>query len=1212
MDTGILMKRSWMLLAVSAASLCAYNPPVDTVGPLTVRIDGPSVLESAETASYAAVLENQADRPLAVRLRLGVIDGWKAIFRDPPELIIASRSTTRVEFAVTPDAHGFAAHYPVHLYAEFEHQGQKLAAHPVLIVEAKFGTSARPPEALEWRPIEVVRDSGLALWRAPVYRAVVHVFNRPPLVMAVGWQGSDPASRATLQWSTRVQRGDTREAIAMHPPYSQGLTGSILVEVPLRLPPQPAKLRFATAVRTPDAGSRGGDGVTFRVRVAALEAPPGTQGEVVFERHSNSQVWVEGEADLRAFAGHSIRLQLESHPGPNNDTAFDLSYWGEPVLIVGDPPPEPPFPPSSEAGSRLLGRAGEYDVRLWPGRRGLLDGAMGFFTSGKQIFLRGFSVRVSGSALQDWRSPIILKDVSWEQEGSRLRARHRFQDFDLLGEVWIENGALRVRFAVENTPEPQPWKVVYIEDAAAGPWSAQIRRVYAGPGNVLDEPQAFRLSFDGHRLATSFVGLDFAGNVSMVQAVDAPPHEFEFDPARAIASLHAAHALTFALIPCESVWAGVKIWREINGLKASDGVAKLAGRFVFDLWGGNYAPTSAALRRAAAYGLVDSLVVWHNWQRWGYDYRLPDIFPPNPKLGSEQEFLDLVRAAKENGMLFAPHDNYIDFYPDAEGFSYDHISFQPSGQPIKAWYNRGRDAQSYRWLTDHFRPYLERNLALIRESFAPTAYFIDVWSSMGPFDAWTRDGKLIDRITTRNAWGAAFSWIRRYLGDDAPQISESGHDQLIGWLDGAQTNHLRVDRPPSGEYSWAVWNISVKDAERIPWFDMAHHDRFALHGAGYESRYASGLDRTLHGIYSDDYMTTEVLTGHPPMVSEAFSRNAVRKYWLLHDLGRALALRRIEAVEFIEGDLHRQRVLWSGGGEVWVNRGTSDWACGNHILPPYGFYARVPVEEGVVEAAIERRDGVIVDWAKSPQAWFLDARPVVTDRLPIRVALESIEPAGERRFVFKFRWDAASPAPLALRVFVHFVDANGEIRFQGDHAPSVPVTTWKGVVYTTATVTIPPEFQAGSQFDVRIGFWDPATGARYLPEGPEDGTKRIRLGSIRLEEGGLAWTPFDPGPDPALLRLNPEGRRIDFEGAATSVSVRLTPSGESLWITQLPQNPAGELRVRMASLPWPLPAMRLAHVRDESGNILRTLAFDRVGDEIVLPLEPGVFAYELR
>jgi hypothetical protein len=31
------------------------------------------------------------------------------------------------------------------------------------------------------------------------------------------------------------------------------------------------------------------------------------------------------------------------------------------------------------------------------------------------------------------------------------------------------------------------------------------------------------------------------------------------------------------------------------------------------------------------------------------------------------------------------------------------------------------------------------------------------------------------------------------LGDSAPRISESGHDQLIGWLDGAQANHLRVD-----------------------------------------------------------------------------------------------------------------------------------------------------------------------------------------------------------------------------------------------------------------------------------------------------------------------------------------------------------------------------------------------------------------------------------
>ena len=176
------------------------------------------------------------------------------------------------------------------------------------------------------------------------------------------------------------------------------------------------------------------------------------------------------------------------------------------------------------------------------------------------------------------------------------------------------------------------------------------------------------------------------------------------------------------------------------------------------------------------------------------------------------------------------------------------------------------------------------------------------------------------------------------LGNNAPQISESGHDQLIGWLDGAQTNHLRVDRPvPDHYYSWSVWDIRCDDAERVPWFDFAHHDRFILHGAGYSGRYQAGLDARLHGIYSDDYIATEVLTGHPAMVSSPFGRDVVRKYWLTHDIMRALALRHIKQVTFVDDDLHHQYVQWSDGGHVWVNRGQSDWEVKGYVLPPYGF-----------------------------------------------------------------------------------------------------------------------------------------------------------------------------------------------------------------------------------------------------------------------------------
>jgi hypothetical protein len=109
---------------------------------------------------------------------------------------------------------------------------------------------------------------------------------------------------------------------------------------------------------------------------------------------------------------------------------------------------------------------------------------------------------------------------------------------------------------------------------------------------------------------------------------------------------------------------------------------------------------------------------------------------------------------------------------------------------------------------------------------------------------------------------------------------------------------------------------------------------------------------------------------------------------------RTLALRRIEAVQYVDGDLHRQHVLWSGGGETWVNRGPADWKVAGATLPEYGFLARVPagvkvifapardgqgllprvVPEGPFEASITRRDGVIVESARSPEQFYVNGR----------------------------------------------------------------------------------------------------------------------------------------------------------------------------------------------------------------------------------------------
>lgn len=1211
---------------IMAAQVLAFDPPVDSAGPLTARIEGPSAVEeTGKSFPIALIIENKGDDELKGTVKMGVIDDWK-VEPERSSFVLKGKEETRLEFEVTPGLQTYNAYYPIHAFVNFKLANQDYQLHPVLLIRTNIPNPPKPKLSLPWKPFEIHSDTALALWRLPIYRVILRVFGEKPQVVSVGMGGSDPRTRAGWSVGDRITRGDIREVIGMHPPWFNNLVGTIFIEYPLKLPKdKPIILRFANAIRDNIPPEPPSDGVTFRVRVLPFSAPDGEEGEVVYEKHTSAKVWNEGEVDLSEFAGQSIRIQLESHPGPKNDTTCDQSYWAEPTLFVGSPPQKGIFPPPPNAPYLTIGSMeinGEsYEVRVWEGKRGILDSVIGFVSKSKSLLFNGFKVRVLGDDLGDWRSVSQLRSVKKRERNGHLLYRYSFSSwlggFDLLSEMWVEKGALRIKFWLENPPPPRPWLVTYIEDISLGEWNEIAEKVYAGDGNVLVEPDAFNLWFDGHSLSTSFVGLDFANGLSLVEGVDAVPSYLEVTPQAHIYTLHTPHTQTISLIPAESSWRGAKIWREINGLSPAGGVPKLAGRFVFDLWGGRYKESAEALERSFRYGLTDSLVVWHNWQRWGYDYRLPDIYPPNPQFGTFEDFLQLVNTCKKQGVLFAPHDNYIDFYPDAEGYSYKKIAFTREGAPVPAWYNEGRRAQSYRWRADQVFPFLERNLRLIKQGFAPTAYFIDVWSSICPYDYWTYDGKFYTRLYTRDVWGKAFAWIRDFLGDNAPQISESGHDQLIGWLDGGQTNHLRVDIPPPGYYNWAVWAIRCKDAERIPWYDMAHHSKFILHGAGYEGRYVAGLDTRLHGIYSDDYITTEILTGHPAMVPAPFGRDVVRKYWLTHDLMRALALKDMEDVQFVNGDIHKQFVKWNNGAEVWVNRGKEDWEIEGHILPQYGVYARVPTEGGAIEVAIERKDGVIVDWSRSPSMIFVNARPLVSDRIPIKVSISSLRYRGNRQAEIELRWEAKEPLSEEMAIFVHFVDKAGEIMFQADHNPLIPTTKWEGVITSSARFSIPEKFKAGEEFEIRVGLWSPKTGARVRLEGWDDGTARIRLGKIKLEGSGedikdISWTPLEEKEDPVLARLNPQGKMIDFGGITTNGSARLAKEGDTLLITPLPYSPQFEMRILWSALPWQLKNPQTVEELDEEGNVLRSYPIRWEGDVVVLTIRPRIFAYRLR
>jgi hypothetical protein len=344
-------------LTSSPSPVRAFLPPMDQAGPLVMRIDGPGEVTQIDTPVPVRVLiENRGDTPVQGTVELKMIDRWTASSAGLLSFALAGQATESREFTVQAGKGAYEAHYPIHAYARFVHEGKPLIAHPILIVQMKLddspGTPRTPPE---WKPYAITRTGELAVWQLPTRRAVVQVFGEAARTMPPGWHGTEAATGASVEVRPQAVGPDRRTVLAIHPPWRGGQVGTALAEFPIVLPEtRPITLRFASAVTADGQG----DGVTFRVRALPFDAPDGEPGAVVFERHSAARAQGEpGVADLGRYAGQAIRLQLASRPGPKNNTGWDQSYWIEPTLVVGTPAAPAPFPPKDATGSIALEEA---------------------------------------------------------------------------------------------------------------------------------------------------------------------------------------------------------------------------------------------------------------------------------------------------------------------------------------------------------------------------------------------------------------------------------------------------------------------------------------------------------------------------------------------------------------------------------------------------------------------------------------------------------------------------------------------------------------------------------------------------------------------------------------------------------------------------------------------------------------------------------------
>lgn len=988
-SAGMKMLRAGIVvlaLAASFAQLFAFNGHKVTEGPLAVSIADIPTVTNHQAQAFQVTFSNSGPTALAIEVELtGLVDECRAVGDTRRKLSMPAASTAEAGFQFVAGEGACSALYPVHIQATFSEGPQRRVAHAIQIVQTDFSALERAAAAARDSQVLAVPASGvLALANSREQRVTWQVFKTNAAERSpVGWEGGDEKTGATFS-RMPVARGVTRQALQVHPPYRTG-AGTLFIEYRLTLPPaKPIALEFFNAIRDHTASEPPSDGITFRAWVG---------DQMIFERHTDSKVWVSGSASLDEWAGQEVVLKLEGHPGPKRDTTCDSGYWGDPVVRAGAPPRLLATTERESLHARaravLANRQGAEGIFFFdlggsaaaiaPGPNGIADAAIAFGSGNKAVVFEGFNLSLFDQPMGGAAGLAVAKVSTKRDADGKLHIAHtvalRDGPAQVVAEAWREGGGLRLRLS----------SAARITDLAIGRADQPAPNVYYGHGYCIVQPGKFHAGGGGHNLATSHVGFDFSGGVSLLMACDTPPDDFQVDPGEKLYSLHTHPDTTFTFVPGTNGAMDCALrYRPLYDKQPAPALRQKAGRFVFDIWGGRYADDTLLLQRCFDYGLTNSLALMHVWQRWGYDYRLPDIFPPLPSLGTLADLRELGRLCDQAGVLWGLHDNYIDIYPDATGFSYDHVTFDARGRPRKAWLNEGRNAQSYQFRPDHVRPFLDHNLGLIAPALKPTASFVDVWTSINAFDYHDRQRTFHSKMETLRCWGEDFARIRDAFGG-GPTTSEAGSDQLIGWLDGADCQFLRIGE---GHFNNRV---PCRDWARVPWFDLVNHARFSLHGVGYSDRYQGGHSREEHGIESDDYLSAEILTGHALMMDlRGMVRGAVRKYWLAQDFIESVAVDDIQRVDiFTPGGEptttpaigpsaaapHQLRVRWNSGAEAWVNRGTNDWHVAGKVLPPNGFYAH----NAKAEASVERIGGVIAEQSRAPGRFYVNGRGFKAD-----------------------------------------------------------------------------------------------------------------------------------------------------------------------------------------------------------------------------------------
>lgn len=296
------------------------------------------------------------------------------------------------------------------------------------------------------------------------------------------------------------------------------------------------------------------------------------------------------------------------------------------------------------------------------------------------------------------------------------------------------------------------------------------------------------------------------------------------------------------------------------------------------------------------------------WGAPGYDNKHPDYLPACPEAGGWEGFKELSDTIHDCGYLFGLHDQYRDYYMDAETYDKEFALHAPDGSvsEMSVW---AGGKQNYLCATQ--APYyVKRNFEeVLSHGIRLQASYLDVFTCNEP-DECAHPRHRMTRKECLEYRGACFNYLwSKGILPSSEECSDWAMKSLVFCHYGPYDFMLQSPGSPRRGIPVPLFNLVYHDCMILPWFmdktDSEDYMLYALLNAG-----APYLDRD--GAYPNTDGAFD---------SEAEKRldEEIARCRVVTDLQEQVAKCEMLRHEFPDGDYNKQRTVFSDGTTVTID-----------------------------------------------------------------------------------------------------------------------------------------------------------------------------------------------------------------------------------------------------------------------------------------------------